>query len=264
MGLQIRNPITGNYLNPSGEWQSEAVDCATTGTFSIEFEVESIEECRGFTAVDLEVTTTSGSKFNEDELLLLPAINIAAVFGHNLGPVAAEVSRSDDGASWFTSAEMEIDQPSFYSLFADTYARYWSLFLEGTNHEPGYVGEYFLGYAREAPSPVQQGWKRTGRQQQARRTNDAGAVFRTAMAAKPMTGLQLDFKHFGPELEDFRRDIEDRSQCGIHPVIVIPDEDKPLVVLGVVEESFESSHETLKHETSSLTIEPLPGPIVAP
>lgn len=263
----IQNIYNGNYLTSSGTWQAGSTNCfSVNGSASVAFQIESLIACKGFHTMPLRITVADYTKMTS--AILIPAVNFAAVFGHNLGNVTSLFEWSTDDSSWTTAATMTIDQPAYYSYLSTAlYKRYWRIKVGGTNHEIPYFGEIVIGNAATLDPAQMWDWKEREQWPAHVHRNDAGQSTVTLMTSKPMRGLSMRLMPTNStddpaKLIAIRRSIWERSKAGAYPIVVVPRSSRADVVLGRLSQSLEVSQLLPNAQAFSLDVDPLPYPCV--
>lgn len=276
--VRIQNTRNGMFLDEDGEWVASEVAALrvenndTMALQSITFRVQSIAESNHWTSFPLRITL-EGLAGYFDDVSLLPAVNLAMVYGHNLGSVSPQLQYSDDGSSWTTLVTMRPVRPAFYGFADDddqAYHLYWRILYEGTNHEPIYNGQAWIGYGEYVMFAQKWGWRDLDRWLQLEHTDPLGPSWRYPLGEGKVRGFELEFiprtdEETGSDtdaLEQLRKELWERSRAGVDPVIIIPMTDREAVAYGLLQASMSASHEFATYQTLSLSVEGYPPPTV--
>jgi hypothetical protein len=245
--IRIRNRETGKWLDESQAWSATLANAYANTTTAWEeaevtFTVESIASCKADT-VTLRFYLHGDSESYFDNVSLWPSTNWCSIHGHNIPPfIVLTLESSDDGTSWATVETMTILRDSFHvDLDPTSTSRYWRLLFTGTPDVDSlmFVGEIVLGQSFELLHNPQYGGGIARNDRQTRSESDIGDEFIQLHNRFPQRALSFTFGFkTDEEYEQFRDLIFRRSRGGAVPIVVVPyDLDPTVVIMGRIRET---------------------------
>lgn len=246
--LRIQNLHTGLYLNSSGAWVSSPTDLAAQtaaawATGNLAFTVEGMDVTRrNLVTLRVEASCTAASGIGYvDDLELVPGVTFLGVFGHNVDAlVTPQLRKSSDN---FVADDNLVDAPTvylpgFFSTITETFSPYWRLKLSGGPNVSGaiWIGELVLGQYLEMQDAPEYGYETGRRRRQVRSLSASGARQVRNRNVYAERGLRLQFsRDERASYEEALREIYERTEDGLYPVIVIPDSAEREVFHGYVD-----------------------------
>ena len=250
----VYNPLTHNYLQANSTWSSAALGYRQpSGEFWTHtvaaVTVESYAACQS-DLVSLRITVgkfANSPAVFVDHVHIWPRVNFASIHGHNLDPgVGVELRSSDDAFAAVDTLEATfvIVAPSFYALMAagNPDRRYWRIKIVGANSAFFEIGEAVIGYAQtplqqyENPLEASSRWDRQvsvtpGGERHVHKRSKwriRNRVFNYTYYTQAGYDEGMELFHLRPEGDTY-------------PVVIVPDHDKPTVIHGRLESTFDSS-----------------------
>ncbi|HET9693060.1 MAG TPA: carbohydrate binding domain-containing protein [Steroidobacteraceae bacterium] len=267
--IYIQNRSTGKYLTTGSAWQSASTWAATTSSTSYTnltntFTIESFEAAQQ-DEMTLRITLyCEAGNVAFDDCLMLPGVNMTAVAGHNCGPISPVLASSDDDSAYTTRLSPTLRRPTFYSSESTTrYHRYWRLTYTGTNLSPIYVGEWFLGRGVSPSAAQEYGWTTNWSYRQVRHETAGGETYRYGISPEPVRTYELTIQSTSDtERQEVINDMFRVTRGGEMPLLLVPYDGEPEVVIGLLDTELSSSRETLLVSGADLTLVELPLPVV--
>ncbi len=256
--VQVFNTMTSRYLHADGTWGAGAdlftVASATgpgTNGYSL-FAFSAFVEPFSVTLSDLvsiEVRLYSAENGFAyfDDITIFPSINFASIHGHNLasvvGTTGAPVISMSDGTTTYT---FTTQRPSFYLSFAAVDKRVWTFSFAGGLVPAVGLGEVVLGYTqtlgRSPAAPRISPHQTDADRAQVRAETGAGDAYIFQRSSFERRTVHLPYLTNDAVMREIVREIHQRSENGLYPLIVVPNDAKPDVILGRLEPSRSSRH----------------------
>jgi hypothetical protein len=242
--LKIKNLATGRWLGADGEWSDTEVTHASvipvpTSDFvsdTVSMEIEDFLAVGGDTC-QLQITLRQEGLGDLwfDEVHLIQYVDFFSIHGHNYAPaISLAMAYSDDDSTWTRASLVQPRRSSFYGILAgdQKFHRYWRLRYRGTPLSAIYTGEAVLGQIDTALHAHLYGWETRFIFDQIRTETRAGNVRSHRLAQEERRALKLAFELVGDdEFEQLRDQWARRTYGGHYPMIVIPDDTDPQLVL---------------------------------
>jgi len=141
--------------------------------------------------------------------------------------------------------------------------RFWRLCIPEADDmgETAWFGEWILGPDETMTREQRWDWRVVYTQPQVRQATGTGQIYSTWLTDRPMPGLELEFMaESEAERDQVFRDVFQAADWGDEPLIIVPDDTKPLVVHGRVGNTWEYPNEFDDTFTYGLRIDPDPYP----
>lgn len=253
--VQIQNLHTGKFLNTDGTWSAYAGTAddnlaSTTAeawtAIDEEFQVESIEACAGAIEVTLRIyfyADTNGATGAPayDAFALYPATDFVGVFGHNFrAHYDVDWQGSANGGQFVVATDKEqlvVRPDAFYKVATSRYFdRTVALEVDGTfpqiDISGAWIGELVVGQTITLSRRQDWGQEHVHVRPQLRSPAETGDMRAYLLSSSGSQGIRLAF-HWNDEtsFEEFRDLVMARSANGAYPIIVIPDDADPDVIV---------------------------------
>lgn len=285
--MGVQNPKTGCFVQPNGTWAPggapTAVVSHTGSSFSthaatdFDFVVQGFEECNGPSATLSIWIWTEGVNAvpytaYADELELIPGSDGIFVFGHNIdSPQSSIVAEGADSTNFVVNhvtlaAAVIPRQPAFYALWNRSFSRYLRAYPVSNNptRGPVYYGEFYFAQTRAFLKNMNRdGYELRRVPTHDRAEMESGDVSLLARADQQPQALAARFDHYShAQMEDARDLIWGMSEDGVIPVVIIPDDARPDVIMGILD----SPHKYRRvfrerYKETDLVVRGLPFPI---
>lgn len=275
--VSIHNLTTSRRLRTDGTWSNTFVtadqyDGASWSSREVTFTLEPFSTTLASPAtLRLELWAGGAAGFDlwVDDVSLVPAVDFVSLHGHNMdGLIVPELWSSSDNFAEddVLEATLSPKSPTFFSrLPAERSRRYWRLIFKGTNSAPLWLGEAVLGYATRAQQPPQYGWRTTYDWPTVEQRTPTGERWIAALSDASRRSLNLRFQHSSQAgYDELRQELIERSKGGRLPVVVVPDEAGPEVLLGNIGGEFEVTRNLPGLWEHDLVLEELPLPLMNP
>lgn len=235
----VYNHTTGKYLTNAGAWVSGVwnagaaiTDTASVGWTdkSLTFQVEALSVVRQPTCT-LQVVFYAwdpGVAYEVywDDCYLIPAVNGAALFGHNIQPRnTLKVRYSSDAFAVddHVAVDLAAEQPTFYGyLAAPVYSEYWRLHVAGTPLVAPSFDEAWLGYLESLTVGQQDGWSVT-HTPAAYAPGSLHLPYRVGTGDYAARVLRMEFERWTEtEWRELIDEIDVRTRRGRHSMVIVP------------------------------------------
>ena len=184
------------------------------------------------------------------------AATFCMLFFHNLDD-AITVELRRDGTGSTIVATMTKDDDAFYATFGSVSDQHWRLKFVGTNSKKIYLGKWVLGTHSTLLAVQRHGWGTRYKMDQVR----AGVMPPRNQTKAPRRGVDLKFTATLAERDGILQMMRD-CDWGAEPLVLVPDNTKPLVLYGRASGDFKYTKGPSDIFPITLKVEEDPTPTV--
>ncbi len=184
--------------------------------------------------------------------------DFCSIHFHNLDAgITVELYRDPTGSVLIST--LTKDTPAFYSTFSPVGSAQWRLKFVGTNSSPIYIGKWVLGESSSLTLEQKYGWEVEYVMEQQRVAGNLPPKNMTSVAKRDLA-LSFDFTTTAQrdEVLEMHRD----SAWGAEPIVVVPDDNNPLVTYGRLNGIWKYSEQPGGHYPNKIEVVEDPFPVI--
>ncbi len=279
--LYCQNQKTKRWLQPGAVWAASELPFlsqalgSTYQTLAAPIVVEGMDVCLTDLVPLRFIAKYEGQAYDGgvliDNFQVLPAIDLASIHGHNLDASIAVELRSTNDPAWATStlrATLATRVPAFYGLLGSPVwtDRYWRVLFAGTNLAPIEIGECVLGLSRALTRRPNYGHELKDLYPDVATETPAGELYVAPLSRWPRRVWASQFR-FDSEAsaQEQLREVYRRCQGRRFPLVVVPDDAKPEVLLGRIDRSWKARRVLLNvYDATDLIVTESPFAVATP